>query len=276
MYFTDVWHIFEEMDTDHDRRMTHDEFVHGCRCLILSYHHRDQTAARDTRAQRLPPQLHAQTLIPGCSFCACDRLLGIDLSEDEAEEEFEIIDENGGGVVLFDEFCKWLAHRQEAQMRLGRVERPAARQQQQAQHTRPSSQQAERQPHPQQPGVNAAGMQTALATTAAAAAAPAPAASEVEARLRAEFEAEMLSHRQTSPAAPLAKTSKPRELYYAVSMNQPHTRATVAEFSARCLSGEVSRHAVMIWTSGMDSWSLPDDPVARQAIPELAELLPDV
>ena len=227
---------------------------------------------------------HEHLFIPGCSFCACDRLLGIDLSEDEAEEEFEIIDENGGGVVLFDEFCKWLAHRQEAQMRLGRVERPAARQQQQAQqHTRPSSQQAERQPHPQQPGVNAAGMQTALApTAAAAAAAPAPAASEVEARLRAEFEAEMLSQRQTSPAAahpaapPLAKTSKPRELYYAVSMNQPHTRATVAEFSARCLSGEVSRHAVMIWTSGMDSWSLPDDPVARQAIPELAELLPDV
>ncbi len=34
--------------------------------------------------------------------------------------------------------------------------------------------------------------------------------------MRAEFEAEMLSQRQTSPAA---KKSKPRELYYAVSMN---------------------------------------------------------
>ena len=35
--------------------------------------------------------------------------IGLAMSEEEAEAEFATIDKNGGGVVLFDEFCHWVA-----------------------------------------------------------------------------------------------------------------------------------------------------------------------
>jgi hypothetical protein len=34
------------------------------------------------------------------------------LSAAEAEAEFKTIDKNGGGIVLFDEFCMWYAEKQ--------------------------------------------------------------------------------------------------------------------------------------------------------------------
>ena len=68
-YFNDLWHKFEEVDVSHDRRISPDEFAHGCRAI------------------------------------------GLELSSTEAYEEFRDLDQNGGGFVLFDEFCSWAARR---------------------------------------------------------------------------------------------------------------------------------------------------------------------
>ena len=68
-YFNELWHKFEEMDTSHDRRISPDEFIHGC------------------------------------------GMIGVQLSEAEALDEFAQVDANGGGYVLFDEFCSWAARR---------------------------------------------------------------------------------------------------------------------------------------------------------------------
>ena len=69
VYFNNLWHKFEQIDDDHDRRLDVDEFVHGC------------------------------------------RLLGIELSPKQARAEFKRCDADGGGIVLFGEFCKWAADR---------------------------------------------------------------------------------------------------------------------------------------------------------------------
>jgi hypothetical protein len=37
--------------------------------------------------------------------------VGMSLSAAEAEAEFKSIDKNGGGIVLFDEFCLWYAEK---------------------------------------------------------------------------------------------------------------------------------------------------------------------
>ena len=37
--------------------------------------------------------------------------LGMELENEEAEAEFADIDKNGGGQILFDEFCTWLAEK---------------------------------------------------------------------------------------------------------------------------------------------------------------------
>ena len=37
---------------------------------------------------------------------------GINLSPEEVDDEFARVDKNGGGVILFDEFCEWaIAHK---------------------------------------------------------------------------------------------------------------------------------------------------------------------
>jgi len=38
-------------------------------------------------------------------------IVGHHMSRKEASEEFDKVDENHGGIVLFDEFCRWAAHR---------------------------------------------------------------------------------------------------------------------------------------------------------------------
>ena len=69
MYFNNLWHKFEEIDSDHDRRLTLEEFVHGC------------------------------------------SVVGLELSEEEAQSEFAKIDTNSGGCILFVEFCAWCGQR---------------------------------------------------------------------------------------------------------------------------------------------------------------------
>ena len=69
MYFNNLWHKFEEIDSDHDRRLTPEEFAHGC------------------------------------------SVIGLELSPEEATAEFGKIDTNGGGHILFGEFCTWCVKR---------------------------------------------------------------------------------------------------------------------------------------------------------------------
>merc|ERR1711991_27253 len=66
VHFTNLWHAFDRIDRDDDRRVTIDEFVRGAEAL---------------RIKR---------------------------SRQELEELFRSIDTNGGGYVLFDEFCSSL------------------------------------------------------------------------------------------------------------------------------------------------------------------------
>jgi Ca2+-binding EF-hand superfamily protein len=70
VYFNNLWEKFEEIDSDHDRRLSADEFAAGC------------------------------------------EILGLGLSAEEALAEFEACDTDGGGMVLFGEFCMWCAERE--------------------------------------------------------------------------------------------------------------------------------------------------------------------
>ena len=51
-------------------------------------------------------RLELPEFIKGCA------ILGESIADDEAEAEFNKMDANGGGVVLFDEFCVWISDRQ--------------------------------------------------------------------------------------------------------------------------------------------------------------------
>jgi len=65
-YFNRVYLVFDEIDTDDDRRIDLEEFKTGFDCLNMS-------------------------------------------SDYKAESVFTAIDKNGGGYILFNEFCAWFA-----------------------------------------------------------------------------------------------------------------------------------------------------------------------
>ena len=69
VYFNNLWHKFEAIDSDHDRRLNLAEFTAGC------------------------------------------QILGLDMTVEETEAEFMRCDADGGGMVLFGEFCAWCASR---------------------------------------------------------------------------------------------------------------------------------------------------------------------
>ena len=69
VYFNNLWHRFEAIDSDHDRRLDLGEFTAGC------------------------------------------EMLGLEISAEEAEAEFMRCDADGGGLILFGEFCAWCAAR---------------------------------------------------------------------------------------------------------------------------------------------------------------------
>jgi len=69
VYFNNLWHKFEEIDSDHDRRLNPEEFAHGC------------------------------------------SVVGLELSAEDAAAEFSKIDTDGGGHILFVEFCTWCVKR---------------------------------------------------------------------------------------------------------------------------------------------------------------------
>jgi Ca2+-binding EF-hand superfamily protein len=69
VYFNNLWHKFEAIDSDHDRRLDLGEFTAGC------------------------------------------KMLGLEISAEEAEAEFMRCDADGGGLILFGEFCAWCAAR---------------------------------------------------------------------------------------------------------------------------------------------------------------------
>ena len=70
VYFNNLWHKFEQIDSDHDRRINAEEFTAGCATL------------------------------------------GLELSAAEAADEFAVVDSDGGGMILFVEFCSWVAKRE--------------------------------------------------------------------------------------------------------------------------------------------------------------------
>ena len=65
-YFNRVYLVFDEIDTDDDRRIDLEEFKNGFECLNMS-------------------------------------------ADYKAETVFVEIDKNGGGYILFNEFCSWFA-----------------------------------------------------------------------------------------------------------------------------------------------------------------------
>lgn len=67
VYFNNLWHKFDEIDSDGDRRLDLPEFAQGCATL------------------------------------------GLELSDAEAAVEFAVVDRDGGGMILFEEFCVWSA-----------------------------------------------------------------------------------------------------------------------------------------------------------------------
>ena len=69
VYFNNLWHKFEEIYSDHDRRINAEEFREGC------------------------------------------EVVGLRLSDEEAAAEFKKCDADGGGQILFAEFCTWCAER---------------------------------------------------------------------------------------------------------------------------------------------------------------------
>ena len=69
VYFNNLWHKFEEIDSDHDRRINAEEFAAGC------------------------------------------EVVGLRLSPEETAAEFKKCDADGGGQILFAEFCTWCAER---------------------------------------------------------------------------------------------------------------------------------------------------------------------
>lgn len=69
VYFNNMWHKFEAIDSDHDRRLDLAEFAAGC------------------------------------------KIVGLEIRPEEAEAEFTRCDADGGGMILFGEFCAWCAAR---------------------------------------------------------------------------------------------------------------------------------------------------------------------
>ena len=69
VFFNNLWHKFEGIDSDHDRRLDLAEFTAGC------------------------------------------SVIGLALSPEQAELEFARCDADGGGLILFAEFCAWCAAR---------------------------------------------------------------------------------------------------------------------------------------------------------------------
>ena len=61
-------------------------------------------------------RLNVEEFTAGCA------LLGLKLSAAEAREEFEFCDKDGGGMVLFEEFCVWVAKRE-----YSKTQRPESR-----------------------------------------------------------------------------------------------------------------------------------------------------
>ena len=82
VYFNNLWHKFEAIDSDHDRRLDLAEFTAGC------------------------------------------QILGLDISAEETEAEFMRCDADGGGMILFGEFCGWCASRHIGSTRLSTEPEP--------------------------------------------------------------------------------------------------------------------------------------------------------
>ena len=89
VYFNNLWHKFELIDTDGDRRLTAKEFTSGCRIVGVKLGKVDALAVFESMAEAGGHILFADF----CSYCATAHL-GEGHSEEEKKmspEEFEAL-----------------------------------------------------------------------------------------------------------------------------------------------------------------------------------------
>lgn len=96
MYFNTLWDRFDQVDTDGG--------AYNCLCRYCC------PGARTANATA-PAYARADRRLNLAEFTAACGVVGHEMSPDQAEREFREIDENGGGVVLFEEFCRWCARK---------------------------------------------------------------------------------------------------------------------------------------------------------------------
>jgi hypothetical protein len=199
-------------------------------------------------------------------------------------------DENDGGFVLFDEFCKWLAHRFDHQKRYKLEAQHSGRD-----HPASAAARAERGATSAVP-CGAELKRLALESGLSFGDVRGKSDSEIRVLMRAsKVDTTLASSKQktrgallgglrdgsleaavakmeedTAEPEPSPLPQKQRSLFYAVELDTPHVKVTVSEFAKLCNDGRVSRSAVMIWTDGMAGWALPDSPEVQVGIPELA------
>lgn len=113
IYFTKLWDEFEQIDRDHDNRLTLQEFIVGASAVGHSM-------------SRAEAQHEVSAVI--CSCGISDNILVIPIG---LCLQFAAMDANHGGVVLFDEFVGWCAHREHVADHLAEEQAEAALAQQQ-------------------------------------------------------------------------------------------------------------------------------------------------
>lgn len=118
-YFNAAWARFASLDGDGDRKLV-------ARFAVVAYRHQRRRwvllPLRCLQPTPLVLRLRKWSLAGACSYSASLRVsgrlslqefksgcvvLGMRLSREKAEQLFREMDADGGGYVLFDEFCAW-------------------------------------------------------------------------------------------------------------------------------------------------------------------------
>jgi hypothetical protein len=113
VYFNNLWHKFDEIDVDGDHRIGQSPAP----AIVGSIKRRN---ALWTHCDRLLVTTDLKEFGRGCA------VIGLKLSEEEARVEFSSCDTDGGGMILFAEFCTWSAKRDAQEQEACEQQRPPA------------------------------------------------------------------------------------------------------------------------------------------------------
>ena len=113
VYFNNLWHKFDEIDVDGDHRIGQSPAP----AFVGSIKRRN---ALWTHCDRLLVTTDLKEFGRGCA------VIGLKLSEEEARVEFSSCDTDGGGMILFAEFCTWSAKRDAQEQEACEQQRPPA------------------------------------------------------------------------------------------------------------------------------------------------------